>query len=241
LLLKINHYFCPKHYFLQLFSLISVRRNFKIMRHFLFSVLLIIPLLSLGQEKLNSGGTFQLGMRSTLSAFGGDGYVGMGTGGQFRLKLLDRVNTEWFADYIRGDIGGLGRRVDGHIGWSVMFYPFHDYGSRHFTPYLIAGHCFDYTKVSENVLDLSADRLWQSKERWSSAVQAGLGLHYHFHPKADMTLKAQYMSHLGKDIHARVVEQNGERRFSITESNHNSLEGHVLITFSINISLADLW
>ena len=34
------------------------------------------------------------------SAFSDDGYTGMGVGGQFRLKLGSRLNSDWFADYI---------------------------------------------------------------------------------------------------------------------------------------------
>ncbi len=42
---------------------------------------------------------FSLGMRSTISGFSNDGW-GIGTGGQFRIQLSNRVNTDWFADYI---------------------------------------------------------------------------------------------------------------------------------------------
>jgi hypothetical protein len=227
------------------------------MKYSLLAFLFIMPFILKAQKEIpetpfmlskkavkriaNSPGTIQMGVRNTVSAFGNQDYLGIGTGGQFRLKLLKRVNTEWYADYIRGDIGGLGRRIDGHIGWSVMLYPVSDYGYRKITPYLVAGHCFDYTKISENVIELSAERLWEFQERWSSAVQAGVGLHYHFNRMADMTLKAQYMSHLGKDIHARPIEENGLRRLSFSESNQNTLEGHILFSISVNITIGNLW
>ncbi|MDQ3191037.1 MAG: hypothetical protein M3Q58_05535, partial [Bacteroidota bacterium] len=165
----------------------------------LFFLLLISPCLIAAQDitdSKNGGGLLQLGMRSTVSAFGNNGNTGTGIGGQFRIKLANKLNTEWFTDYITTDIDGLGRRVDGHIGWSVLFYPLKDYNENKFTPYIIAGHCFDYTKVSINSypeMDIASSNV----SRWSSAVQMGAGTHFHITPKTDISLSAQYMSHLG--------------------------------------------
>ncbi|MGL4599812.1 MAG: hypothetical protein ACRCYO_19965, partial [Bacteroidia bacterium] len=39
--------------------------------------------------------------------------------GQFRIRLTDRINTEWFADYISTNLNNLASRSDYHIGWSV--------------------------------------------------------------------------------------------------------------------------
>ena len=84
---------------------------------------LLVPLAGSAQEKEHldkESGYFQLGVRSTVSAFSDDGASGFGFGGQFRIRVLSRLNTDWFADYITTDISGIARRVDEHIGWSVL-------------------------------------------------------------------------------------------------------------------------
>ena len=53
------------------------------------------------QDKTTSpGGRLSLGVRSTVSAFNDhpDETIGTGVGGQFRVQLSDRIQTEWYAD-----------------------------------------------------------------------------------------------------------------------------------------------
>ncbi|MFN3342853.1 MAG: hypothetical protein ACK40M_09165 [Flavobacteriales bacterium] len=203
---------------------------------------LFIPFAAHSQEsgKFEGSGTLQVGLRTTSSLFGDEGYSGFGTGGQFRLRLGKRLNTEWFADYILTDIGGLGRRADGHIGWSVMFYPFST-GEKKITPYLLAGHCFDYTRVTP-FNTLVKDNSGQSQQRWSSATQMGLGAHWHITEKFDISFSAQYMIHLGKDLHYHIEEVNGIKELQMAPPHDDAtLEGHLLLTASLNIRIADLW
>ena len=192
----------------------------------------------------NGGGQFQLGLRTTTSLFGETGNPGLGFGGQFRIKFAKRLNSEWFADVINTDIDGLGRRFDTHIGWSVMFYLKEEMEHPHtppkFMPYLIAGHCFDYTRVTPYSKP-SDDRSDEMLERWSSATQAGLGVHWNFNRKADISLSSQYMIHLGKDVHTDIEEVNGEPYLHVEETNDFSLEGHLLLTLSLNIKIGELW
>lgn len=182
------------------------------------------------------------GVRNTFSVFNGGNfdYVGMGVGGHFRIPIIDRINTEWYGDYINNNIGGMGHRTDFHIGWSVMFYlidPWVIKGTdgnavwRKFTPFVEAGHCFDYGGIYRNGDSKPA------AERWSSAVQAGAGTHYNISPRFDITLKAQYMMHLGNDIHGHV--RNGV--LEVEEHEHGGLEGHLLFTLSVNYKLIKLW
>lgn len=186
--------------------------------------------------KPNSG-MLELGMRTTTSLFTDAGSPGTGFGGQFRLKFGKRLNTEWYADYITTDIGGIAHRKDAHIGWSVMFYPLNDEKVKGaLNPYLVAGHCFDYTKVSENA---NPDNMG---ERWSSAMQVGLGTHYNLTDQFDVSLAAQYMSHLGNDMHADVHSHGGEpAEVHIEDHGHAGVEGHILVTLSLNVKVADLW
>ncbi|MCU0434254.1 MAG: hypothetical protein MUC87_12420 [Bacteroidia bacterium] len=215
---------------------------------FIFLLALAAP--SFAQQKY--GGVFSLGIRTTSSLFTQAGSPGMGVGGQFRLRMLRLVNTEWFADYINTDIDGIGHRTDAHIGWSVMFYlrepevftsspgdaanapkqiTYH-----RFTPYLLAGHCFDYTWIRSATIPV-----YTEAKRWSSAVQAGAGVHFHLGARTDLSCSAQYMMHLGDDVHAHVKEVNGVKTLEIEQHQGFSPEGHLLLTLSANFRIADLW
>lgn len=201
-------------------------------------LLALLPAFGFAQQELklknHHGGLFSLGMRTTVSTFNHGNWqdVGTGVGGQFRLQLHDRINTEWFADYLTSRIGSSGKREDAHVGWSVMYYPLKERSFRQLMrPYILMGHCFDYTHVSEN-----ADRT-NFKERWSSAIQAGVGNHFNLTERFDLTVIAQYMFHLGKHVEAH----EHEGIFEIHEHGGLNLEGHLLFTIGINYKIADLW
>lgn len=199
---------------------------------------------AIGQDEPDaseSGGMFELGMRNTYSLFSEDGYFGEGVGAQFRLRIGPLLNTEWYADLITTNLGDIGKRTTGHIGWSVLFYPLETYGKK-FDPYIIAGHCFDYTKVQAFSTPWQ-DNSDQNAERWSSAAQVGLGTHWNISKRLDFSLGAQYMMHLGNEIHAEVHEENGVKTLHIedTAEKELGLEGHLLVTLSVNIKIADLW
>lgn len=203
------------------------------MKRLLFLAAISVCSFSHAQDSAKPGGLFALGMRSTFSLFNHDGNSGSGVGGQFRLRLLERVNTDWFADYIKADIGGLGERTDYHIGWSVLFYPLnYQRNAGTVTPYFIAGHCFDYTRVRS-----MQDETMPVVERWSSAIQGGIGAHYNITQRFDLTVNSQYMMHLGKQVHAE-VEQNV---LHIHKEDSAGLEGHLLVTVGFNYQFADLW
>jgi len=189
-------------------------------------------------ETDTDGGSLQLGLRSTQSMFNSTGNFGTGVGGQFRLMLSKGVNTDWFADYFTENLDDLGKRTDAHIGWSVIFYLQNN--QKKFQPYLLAGHCFDYTRITtfaSPVMLLEE----QSKERWSSAVQAGGGVQWNLTQAFNFTFHAQYMLHLGKDIHVHKETNNNIEYLVLDEHSTSSLEGHLLLTFAFNIKIAELW
>jgi hypothetical protein len=140
---------------------------------------------------------------------------------------------EFYGDYLTSKIGDVGHRDDAHVGWSVMYYPLKDKTFTKFMkPYLVMGHCFDYSRVAENS---NPDNNF---ERFSSAIQLGAGNHFNLTERFDLTFVAQYMFHLGK--HASAHEHEGE--FEIhQETGGLSLEGHLLFTLGINYKIADLW
>ena len=188
--------------------------------------------------KKNESGVFQLGARSTTSLFndGGTDNLGLGIGGQFRLQLAERINTDWFLDYLRSNIGNIGNRTDYHIGWSVMYYPYlkkvkNIVKPTLFKPFIVAGHCFDYSRILEN------NNVNNFQKRWSSAVQAGIGSHINLTERLDLTIMTQYMIHLGNHIHAHISGNS----LHLSEEQGASLEGHLLTTISFNYKIADLW
>jgi opacity protein-like surface antigen len=198
---------------------------------------MLMPYMALAQlEKIdNESGHFSLGVRNTISSFTDEEATGFGYGGQFRIRVLERLNTDWFADYITTDIQGLARRNDIHIGWSVLAYPLnHSMTKGKLTPYILAGHCFDYTKVSVN-------NSKQSEDKWSSAVQAGLGAHYNITDRVDVSLTGQYMMHLGYDVHAEVHGSDAGRYVDIHKEKISGVEGHLLFNLSLNFRLFDMW
>ena len=194
-------------------------------------------------RKYNPAGMLSLGGRTTVSLFNDhkNEMTGTGVGGQFRLRFSDAVNTDWFFDYITSDILNYAHRTDYHIGWSVLFYPINqlDYFRQDgefkpkFRPYILAGHCFDYSRIQSK-----ADATVYG-ERWSSAVQAGLGTHLELSPRFDISLTGQYMIHLGNHIETDYNFTTGELSFN--EHKGASLAGHVLLTLSLNYKIAKLW
>ena len=191
-------------------------------------------------RKYNPAGMLSLGGRTTVSLFNDhkNEMTGTGVGGQFRLRFSDAVNTDWFFDYITSDILNYAHRTDYHIGWSVLFYPINqlDYFRQDgefkpkFRPYILAGHCFDYSRI-ESKADATV-----YGERWSSAVQAGLGTHLELSPRFDISLTGQYMIHLGNHIETDYNFTTGELSFN--EHKGASLAGHVLVTLSLNYKIA---
>lgn len=177
-------------------------------------------------------GRFQLGLRGTTSLFSETNEPGYGFGGQFRILFAPRVNSEWYSDIIFTDLYGLGTRNDYHIGWSVMYYLIDtkDF-QRKFTPYVLGGHCFDYSVIKIN------DEPNEKFDRLSTAIQLGAGLHYNITPSIDLSLTTQYMLHIGKELH--VENENG--RLVVENHEHNAWEGHLLITFSTNFKINGLW
>lgn len=184
-------------------------------------------------------GQFSMGMRQTTSLFGHDSNPGLGVGGQMRWQIFDFLSTEWFADWITIDLNGAGTRNNSHIGWSVMFYPVR---KGRVIPYAVAGHCFDFAKVtplSTPYIDRSSDVI----TRWSSAIQGGLGSHFYLTDRFDVSLSAQYMLHLGDHLDYDLTNTPSGYYLQTHDQSAGeaALEGHLLITASLNFKIADLW
>jgi hypothetical protein len=183
----------------------------------------------------NGGGNFSLGMRTTVSLFnhGDPKEIGSGVGGHFRIQLANRVNTEWYADVLPANIHNKAQRMDYHVGWSVMYYLLDTKGfTRKFTPYVVTGHCFDWTHIKIN------GENGEARTKFSSAIQAGIGCHYNVTPQFDISMTTQYMFHLGKELH---VEENDEGNMELELHKNAGWEGHLLLSISVNYKICKLW
>ena len=182
-------------------------------------------------RELNTG-NFSLGTRNTISSFNYDAAIGIGIGGQARFQFSDKLNSEWYADYIPSETK-IARREDYHIGWSLMFYPGNYVQfDRLLQPYLIAGHCFDYSIVSQH------GQRSNSADRFSSATQAGIGTHFNITKRFDCSVSAQYMLHFGKEIE---IEKGIGDAMDIHRSESVKPDGHLLITVSFNYKFVNFW
>lgn len=196
--------------------------------------LLLIFFIFIGRELFgqDNKGMFSLGIRSTANAFSDDGF-GLGVGGQFRIQFAESVNSDWFADYIVINENKLVRSEYIHIGWSLLYYPFSNKEfHQKISPYIAAGHCFDFNKKSE------ITNIGNSRDRWGSAVQGGLGFHWNVTQKFDLTVMSQYMIHFTEEIAYSTA--NNSVQF-LDHGGGNSLEGHLLTTLSFNYKIGKLW
>ncbi len=201
-------------------------------------ILLLFLGYSYSQTSYVKKGNIELGLRTTTSLFGHDPVLGLGTGGQIRIQLTDFLNTEWYADWITLDLKGAGTRKNAHIGWSFLLYP---KKMHRWVPYVIAGHCFDYARVIPASTP-NLDRSDEIMERWSSAVQTGLGSHYFLTRHFNLSFSAQFMLHLGKDLEYELVRQPDGSYFLNTNPvtlHGEHFEGHLLLTFGINYIIAN--
>ncbi|HTA83253.1 MAG TPA: hypothetical protein VK783_09980 [Bacteroidia bacterium] len=202
----------------------------------IFAVTLLLFCITTQAQKDSTAGQFSLGMRSTVSSFTDAGSNGLGAGGQFWIRVTKHMNTVWYSDYINTNIQSIGFRRDAHIGWSVVFYLDKDPMLTHkITPYLLAGQCFDYTNVYSDYFN-------NSVQRWSAAAaQGGMGATYKLTDHFDFSVIALYMMHLGKHVLTEVnYTEQGEKYLNITTPEGASLDGHLLITFSVNYLLGKL-
>ncbi len=176
---------------------------------------------------------FSIGTRNTISMFNDDAAIGIGIGGQARFQFFDRLNSEWYADYIPSQTK-ISHRDDYHIGWSLMYYFGRNVHFDHLLqPYLIAGHCFDYSYVSQ------IGNRSNHADRMSSATQAGLGTHINISKRFDCSLSAEYMLHFGKEI--IVDPSTGEGVADIHRSEFVKPDGHLLFTISFNYKFVNFF
>lgn len=182
--------------------------------------------------KNTEAGILSLGVRSSIGLVNDGKWQkpAFGTGGHFRLQFSDRVNSEWFADHLKADLENYAWRADTHIGWSILF-KIRKNPNHIFQPYILAGHCFEYLKFTDNLLPKNY------AERWSASVQGGIGSHFSISERVDISLETQYMLHLG----TKIFSFNENNVTTFTKKRGAGIHDHILINISINYKIADLW
>lgn len=198
----------------------------------LLGIALLLPCGLVAQGHALQAGRFGMGMRNAANLWAHNGMFGIGAGGQFKLAFSPRVNTDFFADLIdsKGERGSY--RKDYHIGWGVQFALAKEgFGSHRLVPYLMAGQCFDLTRVGVTAHV-------QSPLVFSAAVQGGGGLSSFVHPSVELNLQLQYMMHLTQHIHL-LWDETGAPMYEVDKG--ASTEGHLLGTFSVTFYFLRLW
>ena len=183
-------------------------------------------------------GMFSMGIGSTISIFsdGTRNYSGNALTGQMRFQLWKNISSEWFGDYAITDVQGKAQRMDAHGGFSIMPY-FITKSTSRIQPYPVAGFCIDYSKFNKTGTYRDINGEPNFLERYSFASQVGFGTQIHLSEKIDLSVIAHYMFHLGNDIHAHF--ENDDVHFEKSKS--ASLEGHLLLSMTVNVKLIDLW
>jgi hypothetical protein len=199
-------------------------------------ILLVASLLPVNAQELrmknSRAGILSLGVRASYGLVNDGKWQrpAFGSGAQFRLQFSDRVNTEWFLDHLTADLSDFGWRADTHIGWSVMYYLTKNPLPK-VQPYLLAGHCFEYLRFTDNASSANF------AERWSASVQAGVGTHFKITKRFDISATAQYMVHFGTKIFAS--HDNDVTTFAVKKG--AGIHDHILLHISLNYKIADLW
>lgn len=184
------------------------------------------------QIKNNRSGIFSIGGRTSISLVN-DGQwqkTAFGTGGQFGIMFSDRIGSEWFIDHLKADLKDFAYRADTHIGWSLMYY-LTEKQEPLFQPYVLAGHCFEYLKFTENANESNF------AERWSASIQGGFGAQLNVTKRFDICFTAQYLMHFG----TKITASNNDGIVTFTKRKGYGIHDHILFHLGLNYKIADLW
>lgn len=182
-------------------------------------------------------GYFSVTRRTSWSMWGLNQWklTGLGLGTAFRIQFSQRLNSEWYADYIKTHYKGKVYRGDRHLTNTLMYY-FRklDTFKYKFHPFITTSvFCLDITKVEE------VGPGGQSLQRFSFSQQFGAGTHFFFTERFDISIYAQYYNHLGNDIHIEEHDDGTLHMEAVKE--RISLEGHMFLVFSVGYRIGDLW
>jgi hypothetical protein len=132
-------------------------------------------------------GQITLGLRTGICALFDPNSIGYGIGAQMRIRLSKKWNLELYTDYFQTSIMNLGYRHEIDFGGNLLYYwtqrPLIPYK---LTPFLLGGLSYANNNIRSYNIYTAA------YEIWSPWLNLGLGEHYLFSPRFDITLEAYY-------------------------------------------------
>ncbi len=201
---------------------------------YLLLLLLTLPYLLMAQKpmkvKYTKAGIFSLGMRLPFGFASSPGVlnVAQGLGIESRIQLGKHYNSEYYGDYLLSKFGDSAVRSTGHIGASFLLYP--QDKLRRVQPFVFVGPDANFEKIRQQTNAANA------ASRWNFAAHAGLGMHLNVSWRSDITLSSAYMLHFGKKIDIQSLEDE-----SVFLTQGNGIDGHLLLTISMNFKIVGLW
>lgn len=181
--------------------------------------------------KFTDPGVFGVGLRAAggLAITDSVLHVTQGVGVQGRLMLLQRLNTEWYAEWMRGGFSDAAFRTDVHLGLNALLY--FQRRLQRVAPYLVAGIAADALTLHNRV---------QYRHRttsWTTALQGGMGFHINLTWRSDLSLSTAYQQHLR---HNALLKTDEGLLAQVPQTGRTG-DGHLLVVLSMNFKITDLW
>ncbi|MGD0712074.1 MAG: hypothetical protein ABR968_12955 [Bacteroidales bacterium] len=187
-------------------------------------------------------GYLSLGARNCFSSFFSQGraFIGTGAGGEFAVRIAKDFNCHWFTDWVVSNVDNLAQRDDLHGGFSMMPQVLSPrIGNRHLAMFPLVGICLDYSKfLITTGKNISSGPNFV--ERYSWAVQCGLGATLPVSSRLDFSLEMQYMLHMGTCVGINLYG-NEVQLLKMKPAGNVCLEGHYIISLSMDFKLFKLW
>jgi hypothetical protein len=156
--------------------------------------------------KYENFGQICVGLRTGLTGLSDPPSVGYGYGAQLRYRVSRRFNTEFYTDYFKTDILGMGTRYEERIGASLFYYwktKYHPFAANHYTPFLIAGLGADHDLVN------SAYSYSLAYDVMVFSFHGGCGVHYNLTERLDVALEGLYILPIGPYVKTTVIKSDG--------------------------------
>ncbi|MCS6917920.1 MAG: hypothetical protein RMK52_06455 [Chitinophagales bacterium] len=181
--------------------------------------------------KFTDPGVFGVGIRTAAGLSISDSALRVSEGGgvQARLMVLQRLNTEWYAEWLRGGFSDAAYRTDVHLGLNTLLY--FQRRLQRVAPFVLTGIAADALTLHNR---LTARHRTSS---WTTALQGGIGFHINLTWRSDLTVSAAYQHHLS---HQAILQTEESILAQVPRSGRTG-DGHLLVTLSMNYKITDLW
>ncbi|MCS6990547.1 MAG: hypothetical protein NZL95_01640 [Chitinophagales bacterium] len=181
--------------------------------------------------KFTDPGVFAAGIRTAAGLTLTDSTLNLaqGVGLQARLLVLQRLNTEWYVEWLRGGFSDEAFRTDLHLGFNILGY--FQRRLQRVAPFLMTGFAADALTLNNR---LEARHRTTS---WTTAVLGAIGFHINLTWRSDLTIAVAYQHHL---VHQALL-QTAEGILAQVPRSGRTGDGHLLVQLSMNYKITDLW